>query len=117
MIFKQLILENFRVFHGTEHIDLTPRKAGVYHQPVILFGGLNGAGKTSILTAIRLALLGKRAVSDVISKKDYQAYLAEQINQTAIGCDAGSSAKITLVFTYTHHGVHKQYEITRSWQS
>ena len=116
MIFKQLILENFRVFHGTEHIDLTPRKAGVYHQPVVLFGGLNGAGKTSILTAIRLALLGKRAVSDVISKKDYQAYLAEQINKTAIGCDAASSAKITLVFTYTHHGVHKQYEITRSWQ-
>lgn len=117
MIFKQLILENFRVFHGTEHIDLTPRKAGVYHQPVILFGGLNGAGKTSILNAIRLALLGKRAVSDVISKKDYQAYLAEQINKTAIAADAASTAKVTLVFTYTHQGVHKQYEICRSWQN
>lgn len=117
MIFKQLKLENFRVFHGTEYIDLTPRKAGVYHQPVILFGGLNGAGKTSILTAIRLALLGKRAVSDVISKKDYQAYLAEQINKTAIASDADSTAKVTLTFTYTHHGIHKQYEITRSWQN
>lgn len=117
MIFKQLILENFRVFHGTESIDLTPRKAGVYQRPVVLFGGLNGAGKTSILTAIRLALLGKRAVSDIISKKDYQAYLAEQINKTAVTIDATSTATITLVFTYTHHGVHKQYEITRTWQS
>jgi DNA sulfur modification protein DndD len=117
MIFKQLILENFRVFCGEEHIDLTPRKAGVYQRPIVLFGGLNGAGKTSILTAIRLALLGKRAVSDVISKKDYQAYLAEQINKTAIASDATTAAKVILVFTYTHHGVHKQYEITRSWQN
>lgn len=117
MIFKQLILENFRVFHGTETLDLAPRKAAVYHQPVILFGGLNGAGKTSILTAIRLALLGKRAVSEVISKKDYQAYLAEQINKTAIANEANTAAKITLTFTYTHHGVHNEYHISRSWQS
>lgn len=117
MIFKKLILENFRVFHGSECIDLTPRKAGVFHQPVILFGGLNGAGKTSILTAIRLALLGKRAVSDVISKKDYQGFLAEQINKNAIAADKNARAKVTLVFTYTHQGVHKQYEISRSWKS
>lgn len=117
MIFKQLILENFRVFQGTVKIDLAPRKAGIYRQPVILFGGLNGAGKTSILTAIRLVLLGKRAVSDVISKKDYQAYLAEQVNTSAIAEDENSTAKITLVFSYTHQGVHKQYEIIRSWQN
>lgn len=116
MIFKRLILENFRVFNGFEQIDLSPRKAGVFHQPVILFGGLNGAGKTSILTAIRLALLGKRAVSDAISKKDYQTYLAEQINRTALSTDESAFAKVTLVFTYTHQGEHKQYEISRSWQ-
>ena len=101
MIFKRLILENFRVFNGLEHIDLSPRKAGVFHQSVILFGGLNGAGKTSILTAIRLALLGKRAVSDAISKKDYQTYLAEQINRTALSSDESTFAKVTLVFTDT----------------
>ncbi|MCH2192070.1 MAG: DNA sulfur modification protein DndD [Gammaproteobacteria bacterium] len=117
MIFKRLILENFRVFNGLEHIDLSPRKAGVFHQPVILFGGLNGAGKTSILTAIRLALLGKRAVSDAISKKDYQAYLTEQINGAALlSSNESASARVTLVFTYTHQGEHKQYEISRSWQ-
>ncbi|WP_288389725.1 DNA sulfur modification protein DndD [uncultured Alteromonas sp.] len=116
MIFKRLILENFRVFNGFEKIDLSPRKAGVFHQPVILFGGLNGAGKTSILTAIRLALLGKRAVSDAISKKDYQAFLAEQINRTALTTDESAFAKVTLVFTYTHQGEHKQYEISRIWQ-
>ncbi|MEZ7227738.1 DNA sulfur modification protein DndD [Alteromonas sp. DY56-G5] len=116
MIFKRLILENFRVFNGLEHIDLSPRKAGVFHQSVILFGGLNGAGKTSILTAIRLALLGKRAVSDAISKKDYQTYLAEQINRTALSSDESTFAKVTLVFTYTHQGEHKQYEISRCWQ-
>ncbi len=117
MIFKHLLLENFRVFYGKQPIDLALRKEGVYQRPIVLFGGLNGAGKTSILTAIRLVLLGKRGVSDILSKKDYQDFLAEQINKTAIAEDANTCAKITLEFTYTHHGEHKKYEITRSWQS
>lgn len=117
MIFKHLLLENFRVFHGKEPIKLAPRKAGVYERPIVLFGGLNGAGKTSILTAIRLVLLGKRAVSDVISKKDYQAYLAEQINKTAIGENPKVKSSITLEFSYTHHGVHNQYKVVRSWHA
>ena len=65
MIFNSLILENFRVFEGIHHIDLTTSK----DEPIVLFGGLNGAGKTSILTAIRLALFGKSSLGGAKTKK------------------------------------------------
>ncbi|MGQ4845597.1 AAA family ATPase, partial [Klebsiella michiganensis] len=50
MLIKQLVLHNFRVFNGTHTIDLAPRKRphDLNPRPIVLFGGLNGAGKTSI---------------------------------------------------------------------
>ena len=53
MIFNELILHDFGVFGGRVAIDLTPKDAT---RPVILFGGLNGRGKTTILDAIQIAL-------------------------------------------------------------
>lgn len=117
MIFKTLTLNNFRVFNGETTIELTPRKQGVFERPIILFGGLNGAGKTSILTAIRLALLGRRALGAVITKKDYLAYLNEQTNNTALKLNPSTEASITLSFKHTHQGEHKLYEVTRAWQA
>ena len=116
MIFKTLTLNNFRVFNGQTTIDLNPRKEGMFERPIILFGGLNGAGKTSILTAIRLALLGKRALGAVITKKDYLSYLNEQTNKTAIKTHQDAEGSITLSFSHTHQGKHNLYEVTRKWQ-
>ncbi|WDE13492.1 DNA sulfur modification protein DndD [Thalassomonas haliotis] len=115
MIFKTLTLNNFRVFNDETTIDLSPRRDGVLEKNIILFGGLNGAGKTSILTATRLALLGKRALGQAIHKKDYQAYLTEQINKAALKDDGNSSASIILEFTHTHQGKHNHYTIERTW--
>ena len=110
MIFKTLSLENFRVFNGLHTIDLAPKRDGLLAKPVILFGGLNGAGKTSILTAIRLALLGKKAIGNVVSKKDFNDYLAHQINSKATKEHHSPLAKVSLAFTHTHQGEHSTYQ-------
>jgi len=115
MIFKRLTLTNFRVFNGNHDIDLSPRKGGLIDKPIILFGGLNGAGKTTILTAIRLLLLGRRANANVLTKKEYQSFLAEQINKSALQQDKTIQATVALEFTHTHQGIHKTYYITREW--
>ena len=60
MILESLIITDFRVFQGRHTFDLNPRYKWNQKQPIILFGGLNGAGKTSILTAVRLALYMER---------------------------------------------------------
>lgn len=115
MIFKTLSLENFRVFNGLHNIDLAPKRVGLLAKPVILFGGLNGAGKTSILTAIRLALLGKKAIGSAVSKKDFNDYLAQQINNKAVKEQSEPVARVSLAFTHTHQGEHSTYRVERSW--
>jgi DNA sulfur modification protein DndD len=115
MIFRQLQLNNFRVFNGSHDIDLTPRKEGLLNRPIVLFGGLNGAGKTTILSAVRLVLLGRRASTSVMNNKEFHTYLIEQINQTALNIDKDANASIALEFTHTHQGIHKLYRVTREW--
>lgn len=115
MIFKALTIENFRVFNGSHKIELAPKRDGLLSKPIVLVGGLNGAGKTSILSSIRIALLGRRAMNAAFSKKDYQAYLIEQLNSTAIKNDSNSQAMIKLEFSHTHQGEHSIYTIERTW--
>lgn len=115
MIFKKLTLTNFRVFNGEHELDLQPKKDGLLSKPIILFGGLNGAGKTSILTAIRLLLLGRRAHSSALNNKEYAEYLSQQLNNKAKKDDCDATATISLEFTHTHQGKHGIFTISRSW--
>lgn len=85
MILEKLTVKNFRVFGGEHTFDLTPRVIHNKKCPIILFGGLNGAGKTTILNGIRLALYGKQSLGIAVNKKDYadyleKAYTAQKIN-------------------------------------
>jgi len=57
MIIKQLTLENFGIYHGKHCIDLSVEDG----KPIILFGALNGGGKTTFLDALQLVLYGKHA--------------------------------------------------------
>lgn len=115
MIFKTLTVNNFRVFNAEHTIELAPRKDGVFTKPIVLFGGLNGAGKTSILTAIRLLLMGKRAVGAAVSAKDYADYLTAQINNKAQADESSATASIRLEFSHTHKGKHNTFIVTRLW--
>ena len=108
MIISSLTLENFRVFKGKHRINLEPNK----NQPIVLFGGLNGAGKTSILTAVKLALFGKASLKGNITSKIYSDYLEDQINR---GDGNLNSASVALQFEYTKLGKPYKYEINRSW--
>lgn len=115
MIFKSLTLSNYRVFNGKHEIDLAPRKEGLNTKPIILFGGLNGAGKTSILTGIRLALLGSKAIGRAVGNKDYHEFLKQQVNNKAFQENESSIAQISLEFTHTHQGIHSTYRVEREW--
>ena len=55
MQFLELVLKNFGPYAGTQTINLRPEKDG-NPSPIVLFGGMNGGGKTTLLDAIRLAL-------------------------------------------------------------
>jgi DNA sulfur modification protein DndD len=116
MIINSLSLLNFRVFNGIHDVELAPSKADLSsHKNIILFGGLNGAGKTSILTAVRLALYGRAAFGFNMTSSEYQDQLANLIhNGNGVG-QSHNNASIELVFTYNQQGQENEYKVIRSW--
>lgn len=117
MIIKSLVINNFRVFRGVHEIDLKPRfisKRREKAAPIILFGGLNGSGKTSILTAVRVALYGRGAFGRGLSAAQYQQQLDALIHK-GVGLSEGKTA-IELVFSHSHNGVESEYRVIRGWK-
>lgn len=115
MLLEQLVITDFRVFRGQNIFDLTPREKWNRKQPIVLFGGLNGTGKTSILSAIRLSLYGRRSLGKAISQKTYEEYLIDCIHQSRDSILQPKYASIDLVFSYSHQGVKNHYKVSRSW--
>ena len=60
MIIEKLRLRNLGIYAGEMTIDLTPASP---EKPVILVGGLNGRGKTTLRNAILLCLHGRNEQS------------------------------------------------------
>ncbi|MFM5253038.1 DNA sulfur modification protein DndD [Aeromonas hydrophila] len=117
MIIKKLVLHNFRVFRGHHEIELTPQKREHerHDRPIVLFGGLNGAGKTSILSAIRLALYGRLAFDNLIHNQDYIDQLTALIHNGVNISQQPKDASIELVFTYNQGGTESEFTVIRSW--
>ena len=62
MIIKKLELHNFGVYAGTNTLKLTGKN------PVVLIGGMNGRGKTTILEGVLLSLYGSNSIAYKESK-------------------------------------------------
>jgi DNA sulfur modification protein DndD len=109
MIFDQIVIENFGVYAGRQQAELTPAPG----RPIILFGGMNGGGKTTLLDAIQLALYGPRARTSNRGRTAYRDYLRACIHR---GADPGDGAMVQLRWRRFHDGEPHDYELTRSWR-
>ncbi len=109
MIIKKVALHNFGIFKGHQEVTLEPPSKD---KPIILFGGLNGAGKTTFLDAIQLALFGKLAKCSNRRNQAYDRYLRECINRDI---NPSEGASITLSFSFNSEGQTLLYRICRHW--
>ena len=80
MIFNELKLSNFCIYRGEHEFNLAPAAHRGKAKPVVLFGGMNGGGKTTILDAVQLVLYGKRAKCSKRGEKSYEDFLRSCIN-------------------------------------
>jgi DNA sulfur modification protein DndD len=110
MILDNLVLENVGTFRGKNEIQLTPPSS---KKPVVLIGGLNGAGKTTILEAIHLALYGSLSQGRGRRNGSYDNYLRSLIHH---GVPASQGAAVELTFHVYQQGVEHSYRIRRRWQ-
>lgn len=115
MIIENLSVTNFRAFKGCHRFDLSPRKRWNSARPVVLFGGLNGTGKTTILTAIRLVLYGKYSLDHSVSLRRYHEYLRNSVHASKDKSSQPDHASIEMNFYYSHMGVKNHYQVVRSW--
>ncbi|MBV5262274.1 DNA sulfur modification protein DndD [Synechococcus moorigangaii CMS01] len=110
MIFKTLILENFGPYSGRQTLDLTPTETS----PIILIGGMNGGGKTTLMDALRLVLYGQRAQCSTRGSMAYGDFLKQSINRAS---QEGDRTAIELIFRHSITGAPTEYHIRRSWQN
>ena len=93
MLLKKLIFQNYKTFYGTQEVDLyIPLKAQEEGQNIILIGGLNGAGKTTILKAILYVLFGKRGMSE----EEHQRLFSNAINNNYF-YEGGKQSSVSLI--------------------
>lgn len=108
MTFTRLVLHNFGAYRG-EHafeFDATSRK-----RPIVLIGGLNGAGKSTIMDAIQLALFGKLARCTGRADLPYEEFLRRAVHRLAIP----QEARLQLEFVSHSAGQRTVYTLDRSW--
>ncbi|WP_459557662.1 AAA family ATPase [Lacunimicrobium album] len=80
MILQEIRLHNFGLFRGEQVLNLVPKSTAGQKAPIILFGGINGGGKTTILDAVQLALYGPRAQCSKRAGRPYDVFLTESIH-------------------------------------
>lgn len=108
MIFRELVLENFGPYRGRHVIDLSTDS----NHPIILFGGMNGGGKTTLMDAIRLALYRQRAQCSTRGNLSYSDFLSQCVHsQIAMG----ESTRLELALEHVRHDQWVDLRIVRSW--
>ncbi|MFB8795109.1 MAG: DNA sulfur modification protein DndD [Microcoleus sp.] len=112
MQFLELVLQNFGPYAGTQTINLRPEKDG-NSCPIILFGGMNGGGKTTLMDAIRLALYGGRAQCSTRGNLSYSDFLNQSVNRHTPPLD---DTRVELIFEQVQDDKLTKFKIVRYWK-
>ncbi|MEH1909823.1 DNA sulfur modification protein DndD [Nostoc sp.] len=112
MIFLELVLQNFGPYSGKQVINLNPKIDEENSRPIILLGGMNGGGKTTLMDAIRLALYGPRAQCSTRGNLSYSDFLNQCVNNQI---DPAVDTRIELLFEHIENDKPIKYRVVRSW--
>ncbi|MEQ8999965.1 MAG: DNA sulfur modification protein DndD [Coleofasciculus sp. B1-GNL1-01] len=111
MIFLELALQNFGPYQGRQVINLRPETNNSTH-PIILFGGMNGGGKTTLMDAIRLTLYGSRAQCSTRGNLSYNDFLNQCVNRNTPPTE---NTRIELAFEVVEEDKPRTLRIVRYW--
>jgi DNA sulfur modification protein DndD len=109
MILDEITLHNFGLYADRQTINLTPPSPS---KPVVLIGGLNGGGKTTLLDALQLCLYGPHARISNRGSVAYLEYLSRCIHRGA----TDRAAAIEIAFRQMVEGHEDHYRLRRSWR-
>lgn len=111
MKINKIILYNFNSFEGMNEFDFSSTGD---QKNIILIGGKNGAGKTSLFNAIKIALFGPLTYGYVGINPYYISKIKDCINSNVFQTDKVES-KVQINISLLIEREVKEYEITREW--
>ncbi len=101
---------DYRVYAGRQTIELAPPNS---KKPVVLIGGMNGEGKTTLLEGLQVALFGRQSEIWQHSGVSYPDYLRQSIHR---GADAHAGAMVEVEFEAVDDGRMRLFKVQRSWK-
>ena len=111
MILTRLVLENYGAYEGRNELDLETSP----ERPIVLIGGVNGAGKTTILDSILLGLYGRSIFGRGMSSRKYRDYLSKLVHRK--NRHRAKFAAVEIEFRLHHSGSEDTYLVRREWES
>lgn len=111
MQITKLVLDNFSSYEGNNKFNFTVKR----DKPIVLIGGQNGAGKTSIFTAIKIALYGPLAFGYTGNNAFYSKKIKSYINDRAFQSQSFSSG-VSITIKIKKEREVKYYKIERKWR-
>ena len=117
MILTGVVLTDYGAYRGRNEIDLSCAA----DRPVVLIGGRNGAGKTTMFEAVRLCLYGAAALGGGrgrrVGKRAYEGFLARRVHRDGGGAAGAGRTSVSVMFRFFHGGREAEYRVTRSWSA
>ena len=108
----QLEMFNFKRFYGFHKLDLLSEP----EKPLILIGGNNGSGKTSIHEAINYALYEDDDLPGIQTRPSYLRAVGERLNRRAL--DEGSADFwVAIELLAKDGGARRRIRIERHWET
>jgi len=111
MRFRRLTLKNFGAYLSEQEFCFDVKD----NKNVILIGGKNGAGKTTILEAMRIALYGPFAYGYKSENESYKNKIYSFLNKTALKNNE-NVYQVFLEFDYVEDLQRSVYIFKRQWQ-
>ncbi len=113
MKFLELVLQNFGPYGGKQIINFDPKPNHGDNCPIVLLGGMNGGGKTTIMDAIRLALYGHRAQCSTRGNLSYGDFLTQCVHGQT---HPGEKTRLELAFEHIENDKPIRYRVVRTWE-
>lgn len=110
MIIRKLILKNFRSYEDTTIFDFSPTNG----KNIILIGGENGAGKSTIFEAMKVCFYGPSSYGYQGINSTYISKIKSNINHNAFK-DNLVDASVSLEIILTEGTEENIYLLSREW--
>lgn len=110
MLIKQLAITDYGPYAGSHVFDFTISE----DKPIILIGGRNGGGKTTLFESIPLCLYGQYGSN----RRAYKRRLKRLIHRSGQrDLDSNRLSSVQITFEISHRGSLTEYVAERSWRA